>query len=128
MNLLLDTHTFIWWDSDRSRLSARALALCTDPANRLLVSVASAWEIQIKHQLGKLALNRPLEDIILDQQKANQLVIVPLRLEHVSGLSALPSVHRDPFDRVLISTARVEGAALVSKDPVFASYPVPVEW
>jgi len=64
MKLLLDTHTFIWWDSDPAKLSTQALALCNDPANTLLLSVASVWEMQIKAQLGKLTFARPLTDLI----------------------------------------------------------------
>src|SRR5574341_2360029 len=67
MKLLLDTHTFIWWDSDPSRLSATALALCQVSSDLLVLSVASIWEIQIKHQLGKLTLRTPIKDIVEQQ-------------------------------------------------------------
>jgi PIN domain nuclease of toxin-antitoxin system len=69
MKLLLDTHTFIWWDSQPAKLSQKALALCQEPTNTLLLSVASIWEMQIKLQLGKLKLNLPLAEVIESQQQ-----------------------------------------------------------
>jgi PIN domain nuclease of toxin-antitoxin system len=127
MKSLLDTHTFIWWDSDPSKLSARALTVLGDPSAVILLSVVSVWEILVKSHLGKLSLRLPL-DQILAQQVANGVQILPVTLEHVLGLEALPDVHKDPFDRLLIAQARVEGAILLSADGVFARYPVPVLW
>jgi PIN domain nuclease of toxin-antitoxin system len=100
MKLLLDTHAFIWWDSEPSRLSPRALALCQNPENLLIVSVVSIWEMQIKLQLGKLKLQLPLKDTIANQQKTNQVAILPTILPHVLALSDLPVHHGDPFDRL----------------------------
>jgi len=127
MKALMDTHTFIWWDSDLSRLSARALAVLQDPATLALLSVVSVWEILIKSQLGKLSLRLQL-DQILAEQIGNGLQILQVTLEHALGLEALPDVHKDPFDRLLIAQARVEGATLLSADAVFARYPVSVLW
>ena len=128
MRLLLDTHTFIWWDSDPHRMSPSALRACNDRSNDLIVSVASVWEMQIKSQLGKLQLGFPLPRIIEGQRRANLLEILPVQLEHVLALDELPPLHRDPFDRLLIAQARVEEAVLVSADPVFAGYMVEVLW
>src|ERR1043165_5954942 len=122
MKLLLDTHTFIWWDGDLTKLSPKAFALCQDPANTLLLSVASAWEIQIKFQLGKLDLDSPLADIISGQQRINQLEVLPINLAHVLALDNLPEHHKDPFDRLLIAQANVEDAVLVSRDMIFRQY------
>ena len=127
MRLILDTHAFIWWDSDPARLSASALTALLDPTNEVLVSVVSPWEMAIKSQLGKLALSLPLADI-LSQQKANGLVFLGVTVEHVLGLQGLPPAHKDPFDRLLAAQSIVESAALVSADPVFARYPVQVVW
>ncbi|MCG2684183.1 MAG: type II toxin-antitoxin system VapC family toxin, partial [Planctomycetales bacterium] len=69
MKLLFDTHAFIWWDSEPSRLSSRVLALCQDRTNSLYLSVASVWEMQIKSQLGKLKLNTPLDELVRRQQE-----------------------------------------------------------
>ncbi len=128
MRLLLDTHAFIWWDSEPARLSSRALALCRDSENTMLLSVASTWEMQIKIQLGKLRLGLPLAALIENQQRVNSLEILRIGLEHVLALDQLPSVHKDPFDRLLVAQARVEGASLVTNDPVMANYPVDVIW
>jgi PIN domain nuclease of toxin-antitoxin system len=128
MRLLLDTHTFIWWSGRSARLSPHALSLCGDPANTLLLSVVSVWEIQIKQQAGKLQLTMPLAHLIAGHQQSNSLQILPIELTHVFALDTLPMHHRDPFDRLLIAQAHVEGTVLVSHDAVFAQYPVDVQW
>lgn len=128
MKLLLDTHAFIWWDSDPLRLSQNALRLCQDPGNRLLLSAGSAWEMQIKIQIGKLRLALSLEELLGNQQRVNNLEMLPITLGHILGLERLPMHHRDPFDRLLIAQAIAEGAALVSGDSIFADYPVEVVW
>lgn len=127
MKLLLDTHAFIWWDSDPAQLSAPALAALRDPANEVWLSVAGVWEMVIKAQLGKLSLRLPLADIVT-QQQANGLQILPVTLAHVLAVEGLPPVHKDPFDRVLIAQANVEGAELVSTDQTVRQYPVRVLW
>jgi PIN domain nuclease of toxin-antitoxin system len=127
MRLLFDTHAFMWWDSQSSRLSPRALTACSDPSNELLLSTASVWEIQIKSQLGKLALRAPLADIIA-QQRANGVAVLAISLEHVLAIGKLPSIHRDPFDRILAAQANEEGAWLVSNDPIMPKYPVKLLW
>ncbi len=128
MRLLLDTHVFIWWDSEPARLSPRVLALCQDRENTLLLSVVSAWEIQVKLQLGRLKLHMPLADLIKGQQETNALEVLPIRLDHVLALDALPAHHKDPFDRLLLAQSTVEDVVLVSKDSVFTDYPVNVVW
>ena len=128
MKLLLDTHTFIWWDSEPQRLSQQALNMCQDPENVLLVSVASLWEMQIKLQLGKLKLNTPLGELVSGQQEINKIDILDVKLEHVLALGKLPSHHKDPFDRLLLAQADIEEAILVSKDQIFTEYAVKVVW
>jgi PIN domain nuclease of toxin-antitoxin system len=128
VKLLLDTHTFLWWDSEPELLSPTVLQLCRAPENTLVLSVVSAWEIQVKSQLGKLELKRPLAEVIRDQRKANNLRVLPIWLKHVLALATLPAQHRDPFDRLLVSQARVEGAVLLSRDPLLALYEVDVRW
>jgi PIN domain nuclease of toxin-antitoxin system len=127
MRLLLDTHTLIWWDSDPARLSDVALAALRDPANTVWLSVVSIWEILIKAQLGKLNVRLPLPDIVAEQQ-ANGLRVLPVTLPHSLALEGLPPIHKDPFDRLLIAQAIVEGAELVSADHVFVQYPVRLLW
>lgn len=128
MKLLLDTHTFIWWANEPEKLSEKALAACQDNSNTLILSVVSAWEMQIKMQLGKLRTSRSIEELIKTQQQANSLQVMPIELAHVLNLSNLPAQHKDPFDRLLIAQAIVEGATLVGVDPVFSSYGVQVLW
>ena len=128
MKLLLDTHAFIWWDNEPAKLSPRVLALCQDRTNSLLLSVASVWEMQIKLQLGKLKLNLPLVEIIETQQQRNNIEVLPVALAHVLALQDLPPHHKDPFDRLLIAQANVEGATRLCNDPVFAKYGVNALW
>jgi len=128
VKLLLDTHAFIWWDSDPGKLSPRALALCEDPANQLHLSVASLWEIKIKAQLGKLKLSSPLSDIVSAQREANGLFLISLEADHAYALDDLPDHHKDPFDRMIIAQARAEGLRLISHDSIIRRYPVDVEW
>lgn len=127
MKGLLDTHTFIWWDSDPAKLSAAAHAFIADPANEVLLSVVSVWEMVLKLQLGKLTLARPLPPILAHHQ-ANGIQVLPVALSHVLAVETLPTPHKDPFDRLLVAQANVEGAVLVSGDPIFAHYPVKVLW
>lgn len=128
MKLLLDTHTFIWWVNEPEKLSPKALSLLSDRGNDLVLSVVSAWEMQIKVQLGRLKLTVPLGELIETQVRANGLRILPVELEHVLALQTLPAHHKDPFDRLLIAQANAEGAALVSRDALLASYPVKSLW
>lgn len=124
MRLLLDTHIFIWWNGDLSRLSPQARSLCEDKTNTLVLSLASIWEMQIKYQLGKLTFNQPLPDVIARQQQANALEILPITVEHIYALQNLPAHHKDPFDRLLIAQANVEKITLISADDVFHQYDV----
>ena len=128
MKLLFDTHTFIWWDSEPSRLSASVYAACHDSNNQLLLSVASVWEMQIKVQIGKMKLSLPLDDIVAHQVKNNKVRLLPITLPHVLTLDTLPLYHKDPFDRILIAQANTEGATLLSRDRVFSKYPVALLW
>lgn len=128
MKLLLDTHTFIWWDSDPEQLSSRVLELCQDQANTLILSVASIWEMQIKVQLGKLKLKLPFAELVENQQRINTIQVLPIELGHVLEIDKLPPHHKDPFDRLLIAQAVVEEAVLLSKDTTFSAYSVQVVW
>lgn len=128
MKLLLDTHAFIWWDSNSSNLSKKALALCSDRNNILLLSLVSVWEIQIKSKLGKLTLNQSLLTMIENQQKVNNVKILPIKLDAILKLETLTVYHKDPFDDLLIVQAMLENATLLSKDSKFSDYPVNVEW
>ncbi|CAN5454203.1 type II toxin-antitoxin system VapC family toxin [soil metagenome] len=127
MSYLLDTHTFIWWDIAPKTLSKNVLALIKDPSQRVFLSMASVWEMQIKAQLGKLHFRTSLPQVIASQQQ-NGLEVLPIRLEHIFSLQQLPLLHKDPFDRLLIVQAQMEGLTLLSKDTAFADYDVAVVW
>jgi len=128
MKLLFDTHAFIWWDGTPANLSSQVLALCQDPTNTLLLSVASVWEMQIKLHLGKLKLSLPLVEIVEGQRRTNSIEILPVMLDHVLALDTLPDHHRDPFDRLLIAQAVVEDAVLISNDSILQKYPAKLVW
>jgi PIN domain nuclease of toxin-antitoxin system len=128
MKYLLDTHAFIWLDNDPDKLSTRSAELCRDPNNILLLSVVSIWEMQIKLQLGKLTLPAPLRQTIENQQRDNQITLLPIELPHIYGLSNLPDHHKDPFDRLLIAQAMIEGLTLLTNDPYLVQYPVKSIW
>ena len=126
--LLLDTHTFLWWDSKPEKLSALVLALCQNPSVVLYLSLVSLWEIQIKSSLGKLPLPLPLPEIVRDQQAQRNLRLLPITPAHIFALDALPHHHHDPFDRLLIAQAISEGLTFASRDSQCAPYPVSMIW
>jgi PIN domain nuclease of toxin-antitoxin system len=94
MKLLLDTHVFIWWANEPEKLSEKALIACQDTSNTLILSVASVWEMQIKIHLGKLRINRSMEDMIKIQQQANGFQVLPIELPHVLNLDSMPAHHK----------------------------------
>ena len=128
MKILLDTHAFLWWDSNPEKLAPPVVKLLSEPENSIFISVASAWEIQIKKQLGKLALSIPLEEMLDSQRQVNDLEILPIHLNHVLALDGLPTHHKDPFDRILIAQAKAEGLIIATADPEFSKYEVEVIW
>lgn len=128
MKLLLDTHTFMWWDSDTSRIPPETLSQMQQVDTQLLVSLVSLWEIQIKVQIGKLTLQASLAEIIAHQQIENGVTLLPVTLTHILELDNLPQYHKDPFDRLLIAQCLSESATLVSCDSIFKQYNCPVIW
>ncbi len=128
MKLLLDTHAFVWWESAPEKLPPSVISLCKDRSNALLLSMVAAWEIQIKSQLGRLKFATPLADVIENQIRSNGFQLLPIELAHVLALENLSWHHKDPFDRLLIAQAMVEGVPVISSDPMFAKYPIQVLW
>ena len=128
MKLLLDTHVFIWWSGEPDKLSKKALDACENSSNRLILSIVSIWEMQIKIQLGKLKLKHSLKDLVENQQDVNSLQILPVSPNHIFMLDNLPMHHGDPFDRLLISQAIEEKLLLVSKDKKISDYAVKLFW
>ena len=125
MKLLLDTHLLIWAADNIERVPAGARALMSDQENELLFSVASVWEVAIKR-----GLNRP--DFQVDARLLrrglidNGYIELPIRSEHAVAIDALPPIHNDPFDRLLIAQAMVEGITLLTNDATMAQYQGPV--
>ena len=126
MDLLLDTCAFIWWDSGGGSLSEMAWEILQNPANQLHLSHVSIWEMQLKHQKGKLVLRKPLAEIVQHQCLQNGLLLLPIEPAHIYGLSHLPPHHADPFDRLIISQAKLQGFSVVTDDRELAEYGVPV--
>jgi PIN domain nuclease of toxin-antitoxin system len=128
MRVLLDTHAFIWWVTNDSQLSDAARAYIADPDNDVFLSTASAWEIVIKVNIGKLILPEPPESYIPSRLASNQLESLPIQMNHVLQVSALPNHHRDPFDRILIAQSQVEQMPILTADNLIAQYSVNVIW
>ena|SRR2546421_8307703 len=126
MRLLLDTHIFLWYISADKKLSVEARDAISDPANEVYLSVVSLWEAIIKHRLGKLPLPQPPEDYLPVQRARHRISSLVLDETSVGQLAKLPTVHRDPFDRILISQALEHSLTVVTADDVFRSYPVAV--
>jgi PIN domain nuclease of toxin-antitoxin system len=128
MKLLLDTHVFIRADGEPEKLSPAAREACENPANELVLSVASVWEMQLKIMLVKLAIRGPLRSVVEDWRQQNGILILPVQLERILFLDNLSSYHKDPFDRLLITQASVEGLTIVTHDRAFALYNIPIIW
>ena len=128
MRLLLDTHAFLWWITDDPRLSEKAREIMSDGKNQLFLSAASGWEIAIKAKLGKLKVSDNLEHFIPEQVALNAIENLPIVLSHVLHVYTLPDYHRDPFDRLLISQAQLEGLSILTVDSLISQYPVKVLW
>ena len=129
MRLLLDTHAFLWWTSeDGRRLSDRARDLLIDPSTDAVVSVVSAWEIAIKAATGRLEIEGNPEEWVPERIQRYGFSPMPVVLMHALRAGRLPAIHRDPFDRLLIAQAQVEGIPILTSDPAIARYEVGVIW
>lgn len=124
MKLLLDTHAALWFLSGDERLGANARRHLTEGTNQVLLSAAVVWEVAIKRALGKLVVPEEYVSLLLDAG------VQPLavRVDHAAAVERLPPHHRDPFDRMLVAQAGIDGAALVSRDDAFAPYGVALIW
>ena len=128
MRLLLDTCTFLWLAADDPQLSHSAKTHCRSPENEVYLSALSAWEIAIKHRLGRLPLPEKPAHYVTTRRR--WLLLEPLAFDEASAAhdALLPPHHRDPFDRGLVSQAILNGMTIVTPDPVIARYPAPVLW
>ena len=128
MRLLLDTVTFIWLVDGSSNLPESARELVLDSANEAFLSAASAWEIAIKHGLGRLPLRLPPERYVFDQRRHHRIDSLPITEDAALQVGKLPNLHRDPFDRLIVAQAIVGGMAVVTPDRLISMYPVRVLW
>lgn len=128
MRLLLDSHSFLWFCEGNPSLSSAARAAIEDSRNEVWISHATAWELAIKVGLKKLDLRLPYEELFPGAVHANGFGILLPDFRHYRELVPLPWHHRDPFDRLLIAQAKCEGLTLVSRDPKFSAYGMPVLW
>ena len=126
MKLLLDTHLLLWAAGEPARLSRKARSLLADPENELLFSPASLWEVSIKRGLGRKDFDvepRLLRRGLLD----NGYGELPITSDHVVAIDTLPPIHKDPFDRVLLAQAMIEGVMLLTSDALLTKYPGPIQ-
>ncbi len=128
MNILLDTCTFLWLVSDSNELSQNARHLFENPANEVYLSVASAWEIIVKHNLGKLPLPELPHNFIKNNRMQHRIESLSLDETAVLQLSRLPEYHKDPFDRIIICQAIAGSMTILTPDSHISRYPVRVEW
>ncbi len=128
MRLLLDTKALIWWHDFPHKLPTTVRTALQDHTNEVYLSVANAWEMQIKMQLGKLNLSKSWDEIIEAEQTDNRFGFLKADRPHIRVLDRLPFHHKDPFDRLLIAQAIHENMTLISNDPKFPSYPVTLLW
>jgi PIN domain nuclease of toxin-antitoxin system len=126
MRFLLDTHLLVWAGAFPERLSKRASSLIEDPANDLIFSSASIWEAAIKYNLGRGDFQKA-PGILRRELLLNGFVELPVFGEHAEAVSSLQAIHKDPFDRLLIAQATVEGIFLLTSDAVLARYQGPVK-
>jgi PIN domain nuclease of toxin-antitoxin system len=127
MRVLLDTHAFLWFIADDTRLPPRARSTIAD-AGDVFLSLASCWEMAIKVSIGKLTLSTPVERFLPEHLALNSIQLLEIDLVHAAAVASLPFHHRDPFDRLLAAQAKREQLAVVSADPVFRKYGVKRVW
>jgi PIN domain nuclease of toxin-antitoxin system len=124
----LDTCTFLWIAAGSTQLSRRAAQLFADPANEVFLSAVSAWEIALKYSLGRLTLPGPPADYIPSLRERLGIAALPIKEEEALYLPRIPNLHRDPFDRLLVCQAVINGLALLTPDPLISQYSVRSIW
>jgi len=128
MKLLLDTCTFIWLVGDTRHVPPRVIALFKDPDNEVFLSAASAWEIAVKYAIGRLPLPSDPSRFVPSERDAHGIAPLPIDEESALHAGRLPVLHRDPFDRILVSQAIVHGLAILTPDPLVTQYPARTIW
>ena len=128
MRLLLDTHCWLWLVGEPSRLSEPSRQLLRDAESELYLSAASAWEIAIKFALGRLRLPRPPSVLMAEWMAEDRVGALPILHAHALRAGELPAHHGDPFDRLLVAQAQIEGLTLLTADRALGQYDVEVQW
>ena len=127
MRYLLDTHAVIWYFDDSPKLSQKVARIIDNPENIVCISSISVWEIAIKMNIGKLDVDFTLDELLIEI-KENNFDILQIEDEYLQGLSALPFIHRDPFDRLLVATAKTEKITVLTADENVQKYDVSCIW
>jgi PIN domain nuclease of toxin-antitoxin system len=128
VNILLDTQAFLWWAVNSDRLTPSAAAAIANPASRVHLSVASAWEIAIKASAGRLELASPAETYLPDLLERLGFEALAIDLAHALRAGSLPRHHADPFDRMIIAQGQLEDMPIVTADPLIGLYDVETIW
>jgi PIN domain nuclease of toxin-antitoxin system len=128
VNLIVDTQVFLWWLVDDHALSGKARDLMKDAGNALYLSAVSAWEIAIKTALGRLEFSGEPSLVVPEQMAANSIEPLPVQISHALHVYSLPTHHRDPFDRMLVAQAQIEGLPILTSDARIGDYDVEVIW
>ena len=128
MKALLDTHTFLWWNMDAEQLSERAREIIAEADNEIFFSAVSSWEIAIKTAKGRLVLPEEPAAYIASRLRLHHFQPLPIQVSHTTHVYGLPRHHDDPFDRLLIAQAQLEGLPILTLDPEIKKYPVETIW
>jgi PIN domain nuclease of toxin-antitoxin system len=128
VKILLDTHTFLWWNLNAPQLSKLARELIGDGSHEIFFSAASAWEIAIKYAKGRLELPQLPDRYVPDRIAYYRFTPLPVQLSHALQVHTLPGIHQDPFDRLLIAQSQMENMPILSADPDIALYDMNVIW
>jgi len=128
MRLLLDTQAWLWMQAASKRLGTQARDLITSPTTELLLSAVSSWEIAIKYRLGKLPLPTAPDRYVPSRMRSSGVEPLPIMHAHALRVAELPDHHGDPFDRLLIAQAQLDGLTILTSDRMFARYDVTVRW
>jgi PIN domain nuclease of toxin-antitoxin system len=128
MRLLVDTHTFLWWHTGDRRLPGSMRELIETGDHDLLLSVASVWEMVLKVARGRLRLGIALDRFLAEVRETQGFIAMPIEQPHALAVLQLPDHHKDPFDRMIVAQARVEGLPIVTRDPNIRRYDVETIW
>lgn len=130
MNLLLDTHAFLWFagKEQAAKLPQATKALLEDGNNAVFLSIASVWELAIKVSIGKIKLDEPVKQLVEFHVSHNDIKLLSVKVGHIAQIEAMPFHHKDPFDRILVAQSKVENFPLVSTDEVLDQYTINRIW